>query len=278
MCGPVEACTFAYKKLEVYSMQPSLKNMITWAYGAGEILRAGYGKQHSISLKGRIDIVTEMDHRAETYLVKQIQTAFPDHTIYAEESGHLAGKDGACWYIDPLDGTTNYAHAIPYFSVSVAYAEEGIFLHGVVYDPMRNECFSAARGKGAWLNGEPIRVSDNNEMVRSLLVTGFPYDSPQATKNNLEAFDYFTRLSQGVRRMGSAALDLSYVAAGRFEGYWEQTLSPWDMAAGALIVREAGGRVTNIHGDENLLTPPFSIAAGNPVIHEQLLQGLKNSC
>jgi myo-inositol-1(or 4)-monophosphatase len=255
-------------------MQPSLNNLINWARGAGEILRTGYGKQHSINLKGRIDIVTEVDHQAEQYLVEQIYAAFPEHTIFAEESGHLQGKDGACWYIDPLDGTTNYAHAVPFFSVSIAYAEEGVIQLGTVYDPMRDECFSAEHGQGAWLNGEPIHVSENEEMLRSLLTTGFPYDHPSALKNNLDSFAHFTRLSQGVRRMGSAALDLSYVAAGRFEGYWEQTLSPWDMAAGALIVREAGGRVTNIYGDENLFSPPYSVAAGNPAIHEKLIQGL----
>jgi myo-inositol-1(or 4)-monophosphatase len=257
-------------------MQPTIDDLISWARGAGAILRGGYGKQHAINHKGRIDLVTEMDHQAEEFLVGKIKHKFPDHTIYAEESGHLPGKDGMSWYIDPLDGTTNYAHAIPHFAVSIAYTEAETFLLGVVYDPMRDECFSAVRGEGARMNGEPIRVSDNEELVNSLLVTGFAYDHQTATAN-VARFGQFTLLTQGVRRMGAAALDLCYVAAGRFDGYWEQTLSPWDLAAGALIVQEAGGLVTNMHGESNLLVPPYSIAAGNPVMHEQIVQGLKSS-
>jgi myo-inositol-1(or 4)-monophosphatase len=256
-------------------MQPSIDHLSTWARGAGEILRTGYGKQHSINYKGIIDLVTEMDQQAEQYLVEKIQEHFPEHAIYAEESGHTVGNDGMRWYIDPLDGTTNYAHAIPHFSVSIAYAEAGKFLLGVVYDPMRDECFSAVRGEGARLNGQPIHVSEIQELVNSLLVTGFAYDHEKSAAN-AAPFAHFTHLSQGVRRMGSAALDLCYVAAGRFDGYWEQTLSPWDLAAGALIAQEAGGLVTSLLGEENFLLPPYSITAGNLTIHPQLVQGLKS--
>lgn len=252
-------------------MKPTINDLITWAKGAGAILREGYGKRHSIGYKGSIDLVTEMDRRSEAYVVGQIQTKFPDHTIYAEESGQIDGEEGACWYIDPLDGTTNYAHDMPNFAVSVAYAENGELELGVVYDPMRDECYSATRGGGAFLNGKEIHVSGAKELLSSLLVTGFPYDQVRSEKN-LANFCHFTRLSQGVRRLGSAAIDLCYIAAGRLDGYWEISLQPYDLAAGALIVREAGGKITSMNGEENLFIPPYSIAAANPFIHALLLQ------
>ena len=252
-------------------MEPTLADLITWAQGAGEILREGYGKSHQINHKGSIDLVTEMDQRAEDYLVGQIRSHFPDHTIDTEESGFLSGANQSCWYIDPLDGTTNYAHDLPIFSVSLAYAREGKVELGVVYDPMRRDCFSAVRGQGAWLNGEAIRVSQTSELLSSLLVTGFPYQRYADRRNNLSSFAHFSGITQGVRRMGSAALDLCYLAAGRFEGYWEQTIRAWDIAAGALIVEEAGGVVTKLYGAENYLEPPFDILAGNPAIHAQML-------
>jgi len=257
-------------------MKPLLKDLMDWARGAGAILREGYGKQHQISHKGRIDLVTDMDKRSEIFLLEKIRSKFPDHSIETEESGFLPGIDHACWYIDPLDGTTNYAHAIPAFSVSIAYAAEGQVQMGVVYDPMRDECFSAERGQGAWLNGKAIHVSEISEMNRSLLVTGFPYDSSSVKQGNIPQFIRFTQISQGVRRMGSAALDLCYVAAGRFEGYWELTLRSYDMAAGALIVEEAGGKVTNIEGDDDYMKPPFATLAGNPGIHAQMVEEFRN--
>jgi myo-inositol-1(or 4)-monophosphatase len=255
-------------------MKPTISDLIHWSRNAGRLLREGYGKSHSIDFKGRIDLVTEMDRMSETYLVSQIQQKFPDHTIYAEESGQIAGRKGACWYIDPLDGTTNYAHHMPNFAVSVAYAEDNELELGVVYDPMRDECFSAARGQGAYLNGERIHVSEAQELIACLLVTGFPYDHETAEKN-LANFAHFTRLSQGVRRLGSAAIDLCYIAAGRLDGYWEVSLQPYDLAAGALIVREAGGKISSMQGEEDLFHPPFSITAANPVIHTLLLEEFK---
>ncbi len=255
-------------------MHPSIEDLIDLARGAGEILREGYGKRHQIDRKGRIDLVTEVDHASETYLVSQIQARFPEHTIDTEESGLLSGIDHACWYIDPLDGTTNYAHDIPVFSVSVAFATAGKIQLGVVYNPMLDECFSAELGKGAQLNGQPLHVSQAQTLNDSLLVTGFAYDAAFADRN-LAFFGHFTHVSQGVRRMGSAALDLCYVAAGRFDGYWELTLRPWDFAAGVLIVAEAGGQVTNINGNADLFQTPYSILAGNPVIQPKMLAEFK---
>lgn len=252
-------------------MTPSRSDLIDLARSAGSLLREGYGKQHAIDHKGRIDLVTEMDRRSEAFLIQEILAKFPGHSIYSEESGRLPGQEQLCWYIDPLDGTTNYAHHIPFFTVSIAFAEAGEMRLGVVYDPMRDECFSAERGRGAWLNENPIRVSKTHEILNSLLVTGFPYEGESLRSLNLKNFAHFTHLSQGVRRLGSAALDLCYVASGRMDGYWELSLRAYDLAAGALIVEESGGIVTSIRGEADYLKMPFSILAGNPTIHRLML-------
>lgn len=252
--------------------RPTRNELMDMARAAGALLREGYGKQHEIQMKGHIDLVTEMDRRSEDYLVETIRARYPQHTIITEESGLLQGQPESCWYLDPLDGTTNYAHALPLFCVSIAYAEHGQVQIGAVVDPMRGECFSAERGLGAWVNDQPIRVSGETVMQKSLLVTGFPYDSWKSGRGNLANFEHFTHISQGVRRLGAAALDMCYVAAGRFEGYWEQTLKPWDLAAGSLIVTEAGGRVTSLEGSDNLFVPPYSLLAGTPAIHAQMLR------
>lgn len=251
-------------------MEPTLDQAIAWARAAGDILRQGYGKSHRVKLKGRIDPVTEVDQLSEDYLVGQIKSHFPEHTIETEESGLLSGDKTSYWYLDPLDGTTNYAHHLPIFAVSVAYATGGKVQLGVIYDPMRDECFSAERGQGAWLNGEKIQVSTTTEMLKSLFVTGFPYQSYADHRNNLDAFIHFHKISQGVRRLGSAALDLCQVAAGHAEGYWEQTIRAYDIAAGALIVEEAGGVVTRLDGSPDYLKPPYTILAGNPAIYAQM--------
>jgi myo-inositol-1(or 4)-monophosphatase len=256
-------------------MRPKLAELKSWARQAGEILRSGIGQEHLIRHKGTVNLVTEIDQRSEDFLVGQIRAHFPDHAILAEESGALAGLDSACWYLDPLDGTTNYAHGVPTFAVSIGYAEGGQMQLGVVYDPMQDELFSAELGQGAWLNDQPMHVSEIGDLIQSLLVTGFPYDLLDTPDNNLENFSRMSRLSQGVRRIGSAAIDLCYVAAGRFDGYWEIRLSPWDLAAGALIVREAGGIVTAMDGSPDLLRPPYSIVAGNPLIYPQLFKLIK---
>ncbi|HEY9074910.1 MAG TPA: inositol monophosphatase family protein [Anaerolineaceae bacterium] len=257
-------------------MKPSLEQVEAWAKEAGAILREGYGKTHQVQLKGAVDLVTEIDHRSEALLIDRIQSAFPHHTIIAEESGLRSGQKEHCWYIDPLDGTLNYAHGLPLFAVSIAYAEYDQVMLAVVYEPMRDECYSAERGKGAWLNGEPIHVSQQTTLISSLFVTGFPSVDWTTDQNNVRYFERVSRLSQGVRRLGSAALDLCYVAAGRLDGFWENRLMPYDMAAGMLIVAEAGGTVTTILGEPNYLTPPYSVLAANAAIHPQLLQVLQD--
>ena len=184
------------------------------------------------------------------------------------------GSDEHVWYIDPLDGTVNYAHNIPIFCVSIAYAFRGTLTLGAVYDPMREEMFLAERGKGAHLNGRLLRVSSAVELQKSLLVTGFPYNAWNTPQDNFDNFVKFGKLSRGVRRLGSAALDLSYVAAGRFDGFWEMALNPWDVAAGGLMVEEAGGRVTSVSGETDYISSPQSILACTPGIHARMLEEL----
>lgn len=253
-------------------MFPCLEEIETLARQAGDILRKGYGQNHQVSYKGEIDLVTEIDRQSEAFLMGEIQSRYPQHAIVAEESGGLSGDAGCEWYIDPLDGTVNFAHGIPIFSVSLAYVQNGAASLGVVYDPLRDECFRAEAGKGAWLNGKPVRASNAQLLDQSLLVTGFPYDIRTHHHTNLDHFVKFSLASQGVRRLGSAALDLCYVAAGRFDGYWEMRLSPWDLAAGALIAKEAGAQVSDLQGGANYLQPPYSILAAAPALHPQMLR------
>ncbi len=258
-------------------MRPTLHDLEIIARQAGVILRAGYGQRHTIASKSHaIDLVTEVDRQSEAFLLESIRNRWPEHSILAEESGTHRGNSGL-WYIDPLDGTVNFAHGVPIFSVSIAYAENGIVRLGVVYDPMRDECFSAERGRGAFLNGQPLQVSQTDTLSRALLVTGFPYDTWENPDNNLDNFARFAVRSQGVRRLGSAALDLCYVAAGRFDGYWEIRLKPWDVAAGGLIASTAGALVTNLQGGKDYLSPPQSIVAANPTLHAQMLTVLHQS-
>jgi myo-inositol-1(or 4)-monophosphatase len=252
---------------------PSLSDVAELARQAGQILAAGYEQEHQVAFKGEIDLVTEIDHRSEAFLVEEVQRRFPGHHVLAEERGGVEGG-GPQWYIDPLDGTVNYAHGVPFFCVSIAYAVDTVLTLAAVYDPMRGELFTAERMKGAWVNGRPLRVRLETELSRSLLVTGFPYDIWNSPHTNLEHFSRFSRISQGVRRLGSAALDLCYVAAGRFDGYWELSLKPWDLAAGALIALEAGARVTSVQGGAELLVPPYSVLAATPAIHRQMLATL----
>ncbi len=251
-------------------MQPTLSELERLARQAGEILRLGYEQEHQVSYKGAIDLVTEVDHQSEDYLLGEIQRLFPGHQIVSEEIGLVPGRAGDQWYVDPLDGTVNYAHAIPFFSVSIAYAHNGIVTLGVVLDPMRDELFAAERGRGARLNGRSLKVSQVTELQRSLLVTGFPYDAWSTPRNNLEYYGRFARTTQGVRRMGSAALDLCYVGAGRFDGYWELTVKPWDVAAGGLVAEEAGATVTNLEGGADYVTPPCSLLAAPPAMYPKM--------
>ena len=251
---------------------PTLSYLESLARQAGEILRAGFGHDNKVYFKGEIDIVTDVDRKIEAVLIEQIHRHFPDHRIMAEESGESDGLARHTWYIDPLDGTVNFAHGLPGFAVSIGYAEEGIMCLGVVYDPVREECFSAERERGAWLNGQPIRVSEASSLDQSLLVTGFAYDIRTNPQNNLDYFDYFMLHSQGVRRFGAAALDLCYVACGRLDGYWEISVSPWDLAGGGLVAEMAGARVSSILGDPDYTSEPCSILATAPLIYSQMLE------
>jgi myo-inositol-1(or 4)-monophosphatase len=251
-------------------MQPTLSDLERLARQAGEILRLGYEQEHQVNYKGAIDLVTEVDHQSEAVLLGEIQRLFPGHRIISEEIGLVPGSPGDQWYVDPLDGTVNYAHGVPFFSISIAYAQNGSVRLGVVYDPLRDELFAAESDHGARLNGRRLQVSTATELRRSLLVTGFPYDAWSTPRNNLEYYGRFAKLTQGVRRMGSAALDLCYVAAGRFDGYWELSLKPWDIAAGSLVAQEAGATVTNAEGQPNFITPPCSALAAPPAIHAKM--------
>jgi myo-inositol-1(or 4)-monophosphatase len=255
----------------VTDMPPTLPEVEEIARRAGEILRAGFEHEHQLEYKGVIDLVTEVDHQSEAFLLAEIQNRFPGSSILAEESGSLEGDKEHLWYVDPLDGTVNYAHGIPIFCVSIGYAHRGVTTLGVVYDPLRDEAFTAERGRGAWLNGRPLHVSRVEELDHSLLVTGFPYDAWNSPRNNLEYFGRFARLTQGVRRLGSAALDLCYVAAGRFDGFWELSLKPWDVAAAGLIAEEAGALVTDIDGGPDYISPPQSILAAPATLHPKML-------
>lgn len=253
-------------------MSPTIANLQDLALKAGKILRAGRSQHLQIDHKGVIDLVTEVDRQSEAFLIGEIRRQFPQDGIVAEESGNHAGNACCCWYIDPLDGTVNYAHGVPAYCVSLAYAEQDVIQLGVVYDPVHDELFSAQNGRGATMNGVPLHVAESRELDQSLLVTGFPYDIRTNPRNNLEQYGLFALRSLGVRRLGSAALDLCYVAAGRFDGYWELSLQPWDLAAGALIAREAGATVTTISGASDYLKIPCSVVAANPEIHSQMLQ------
>lgn len=241
---------------------------------AGALLRGRFGDAGTVEYKGAVDLVTEMDRAAEELIIGELKGAFPGHGILTEESPEQKAASGCRWIIDPIDGTTNYAHAFPVFCVSIAFEDRGEVTAGVVYNPMLDELFVAEKGRGATLNDRRISVSKTPALDRSLLATGFPYDIRTSLANNLSNFASFAVKAQAIRRAGSAALDLSYTACGRFDGFWEMKLRPWDVAAAALMVREAGGRITDfegkgfsIHGKECL--------ASNGLIHDSMLDVLK---
>jgi myo-inositol-1(or 4)-monophosphatase len=256
-------------------MPPTLVDIENMTRQSGRILRRGYAGVRQVYHKGKIDLVTDTDRRSEAFLMGEIQRLFPDDSIIAEESGGISGQDCCTWYIDPLDGTVNYAHGVPVFCVSIAYAKDGELRLGAVYEPLGDELFSAERGRGAWLNGRPIKCSQVSNLDDSLLATGFPYNIRTTPANNLDHYSRFALRTQGVRRLGSAALDLCYVGAGRFDGYWELYLEPWDLAAGALIAQEAGALVTTVDGGDLRLEPPCSALAASPGIHNAMLKLLR---
>jgi len=259
------------------SLATFMKIALRVARQAGALLQAASREKIEVTYKGVRNLVTNVDRASETLIVRTLLRHFPTHRILAEE-GHAVGTDADvsprsryCWLVDPLDGTTNYAHRFPFYSVSIALAIDDVVQLGVVYDPIRRECFSAAIGVGAQLNGRAIAVSSTARLKNSLLVTGFSADIQTNPNNN---FDHFTRLSlkaQAVRRTGSAALDLCYVAAGRSDGFWEMNLHPWDTAAGSLIVTQAGGRISRFSGKPHTLDAP-DILATNSRIHSEMVR------
>lgn len=240
---------------------------------AGAVLMSGFGNVRQIQQKGAIDLVTEFDKRSEEVILAFLQREFPEHAILAEESGRNEVVSEYQWVIDPLDGTTNFAHALPMFSVSIGLSKNNEPVLGVVYDPFRDEMFSAEAEQGARLNNQPIHVSARAALGQAVISTGFPYDLRTNPRNNLAQFVQFQLRTQAVRHLGSAALDCTWTAMGRLDGYWEFGVKPWDVAAGTLIVREAGGRVTFVGGDENFLSTD-SILVSNGLLHDQMLQVL----
>lgn len=240
---------------------------------AGAIQRERYRTEFSVRHKGALDLVTEVDLACEGAIRETLARLAPGTAVLGEEQG-LTGSGPDRWIVDPLDGTTNYAHGFPVFCVSIAWEVGGRPTAGVVYDPLRDELFAAEEGKGATCNGTPLRVSDEASLGRALLATGFPYDRGTNPRNNLDAFARLTLATQGVRRAGAAALDLAYVAAGRLDGFWELGLKPWDVAAGILLVTEAGGAVTGTDG--GTFTPyDRDVAATNGPLHRPLLAALE---
>ncbi len=241
------------------------------AQEAGALLRDRLNTNFNISHKGAIDLVTEVDIASETLIRERIATHFPRHQVLAEESGFTDNASDYRWIVDPLDGTTNYAHGYPVFNVSIALEYQGETIAGVVYDPMRDELFAAEKGGGAMLNKKTIRVSQTSQLINSMLSTGFPYDIKTASLTNLDHWTNFAMNTQALRRDGAAALDLCYVACGRYDGFWELNLSAWDTAAGVLIVEEAGGRVTNFSSNKFSNYMPETVAS-NSLIHDQMIE------
>ena len=240
---------------------------------AGAVLMGGFGSVHQIRQKGVIDLVTEFDKRSEDVILSFIQREFPDHAILAEESGHNNKISEYEWVVDPLDGTTNYAQGIPLFVVTIGLLRNNSPLLGVVYDPFRDEIFSAELGSGATLNKRPIHVSAQSDLGQAVIATEFPYDLRTNTLNNLDQFVQFQQRTRAIRNLGCSALQCSWTAMGRLDGHWEFGVNAWDIGAGVLIVREAGGRVTFRNYDENFMSSD-SILVSNGLLHEQMLRVL----
>jgi len=255
-------------------MQPLLNIGMRAARRAGDLIVKSLSRLDSLKIdtKGRNDFVTDIDRKAEAEIIAAIRRSHPDHAFLAEESGR-AGESEYVWIIDPLDGTTNFLHGFPTFAVSIAVQHRGRLQHAVVYDPMRQEFFTASRGDGAQLEGKKIRVSSQRTLEGALISTGFPYRmQPAHIDDYLAILKVIMNTAAGVRRPGAASLDLAYVAAGRIDGFWEFGLAPWDTAAGTLLIQEAGGRVGTPTGAEYALGP--NVVAGNPKVYQGLLEAI----
>jgi len=255
-------------------MPDDLQVAIAAARAAGELLRAEFAHAHQVLHKGAIDLVTEMDRAAEARIIEVLRSATPDYGLLTEENEAVAGAANARWIVDPLDGTTNYAHGCPHFCVSIGLEQAGELQVAVVYDPLRDELYAARRGAGATLNGRPTHVSATASLGAALVSTGFPYDAWTSPHNNSEEVAYFLRRVQALRCTGSAALDLAAVACGRSDAHWEQGLKPYDCAAGILLVREAGGLASDYGGGPDALHSG-EILAATPAVHAEMLQYLR---
>jgi myo-inositol-1(or 4)-monophosphatase len=243
---------------------------------AGEIQRNNFEKKGlAVEHKGRIDLVTEVDIACEKLITEAVRQNFPEHGILAEEGARRESLEGDIWIIDPLDGTVNYAHGFPMFAVSIALYHKDEPVLGVVYDPLRDEIFTSVTGRGAYMNDAPIKVTGVENLENALIATGFPYDLKTNPRNNLANFNRVALECQAVRRPGAAAIDLCYLACGRFDAFWEQRLCPWDMAAARIIVAEAGGKVTDMKGN-SLDIFGETICAANPALHPKLLALLED--
>ena len=258
------------------NLNEALNFAVATAHEAGALLRDYYRNGVTVKYKGEIDLITEADHASEALILNRIRSAYPDCAILSEESGASTNKSSAIWIADPLDGTTNFAHGLPIFSVTLALVIDGLIEVGVTYDPIYDELYTARRGQGAYLNGERLHVSAAPTLDKALLVTGFPYDRRTNPNNNIRQFSDFSLRVQGVLRLGSAALDLGAVAAGRLDGYWEFKINPWDIAAGVLMVTEAGGQVTMPDGSPLDLFA-HQIVASNGLIQNEMVQVLAAS-
>ena len=256
-------------------MEPNLDDICILARQAGQILSEGIGKIHQVTQKGVQDPVTEIDKKSENFILERLGSMFPGHTILSEETGLHGGDGEHVWYIDPLDGTMNYAHGVPYFCVSIGYAKNHSLTMGVIYDPMRDECFYAEEGSGAYCNGQKIQTSEETDISLALMATGFSMKLIEMGRDNFSVFKHFMLSSAGVRRMGSAALEIAYVATGRLDAMWEMRLSAWDVAAGFVIAKEGGAVITDLNGNPNCFQPPYEYLLSNKALHPLLLQELR---
>lgn len=260
--------------MESVVIEKLLGTAVECARSAGRILMEMMDSRREVRYKGEADLVTDADTTSEEFIVGRIEREYPRHSILAEEGSRRDNDPEFVWIIDPLDGTTNYAHNFPVFCVSIALRHQDDLLLGVIYNPILDELFTAVAGRGLYLNGKKASISDERILKNSLLATGFPYDKSESDRDNIGYFSAFTKNIRGIRRAGSAALDLAYVACGRLDGFWELKLKPWDIAAGALMVVEAGGRITGLDGEE-LDIFVGDVVASNGFIHEAMLEKIK---